>query len=432
MLFDVYRVFAAILFASALALPALGGQASPQSYSSYPSLDASGSQAAASDQSLNHFGNSSNSNTMPPATTAQPFPPGQIMGSILRSAPLSRDTKSKHGPRFSFGNPNAQPVAPQPYDSSSNNNDVDNLLVEKTPHINSREGAALNKILGSGSVSRVVGHVCSDAYHRLMTAIMRAQANASRLLSDYKDATKEETNPTLRAAIKTYKFDCFHSPHNLPEAVKSSHFLKWVGVFRFGDNPPQCTGFLISPTVIRTAWHCFRYTDGQGREKPTPFARNMNSIKFYTFASPHVPLSLSNVRKSEVLSSNDEIDVILDRPAIPAKFLPVTRLPKKGDILITAGPFVPDGTGSLVVSYGAGCTVIDVQNGCIVHRCQTTKGFSGAPLVAFGRLSAGSGAITQSVVAVVGIHLGTGNYVGCGDPYGAVNAGRIVIRNRRK
>jgi hypothetical protein len=55
---------------------------------------------------------------------------------------------------------------------------------------------------------------------------------------------------------------------------------------------------------------------------------------------------------------------------------------------------------------------------CIVHRCQTTDGFSGAPLVAVdpgGRVS------------IVGMHLGPDTYVGCTDSAGTANGGWAVL-----
>ena len=89
-----------------------------------------------------------------------------------------------------------------------------------------------------------------------------------------------------------------------------------------------------------------------------------------------------------------------------------------GDTLVTAGPFTVDGSGDLLASYSGGCVVTMLVGDCIVHRCQTTDGFSGAPLVAVdpgGRVS------------IVGMHLGPDTYVGCTDSAGTANGGWAVL-----
>jgi hypothetical protein len=260
----------------------------------------------------------------------------------------------------------------------------------------------------------------TDSCRTAALALMSLLSNQPGQLADYAQAAAAASTPSWGPTIRTYKANCFSSVDGLPNALRDAQFPRWAGVLRFNGNLPQCSGFLVAPDTLRTARHCFFEDDGS----PRPWATHLDTVKLYPFGQPNTPISIKSIKLPSsvqnaggdviVGAANDEIALTLTK-SIPGT-LPPVRAPRLGDTLATAGPFTVDGSGTPVISLGTGCVITRLIGDCIVHRCQTTDGFSGAPLVA----------IENGSVSIVGMHLGPDTYVGCTDSAGTANAGWIV------
>jgi len=178
-----------------------------------------------------------------------------------------------------------------------------------------------------------------------------------------------------------------------------------LGVFRQPDiEAPFCTGFLIAPDQILTALHCFH-----DRNSGKPRTDRMNDALFYLYTEPDVPLELVDVPRDLVpdthAKQNREIpskqDLIVVELAVAQSSIQPVKLdvPVLGNRLIVPGYFFFADRRNTTVDHalwkseiratrdlGPGyCRVYDQaafnREGCLIHRCQVTPGFSGSPVL---------------------------------------------------
>ncbi|WLH77929.1 trypsin-like serine protease [Pseudomonas sp. FP2335] len=195
-----------------------------------------------------------------------------------------------------------------------------------------------------------------------------------------------------------------------------------------------CTGMLLDERTLMTARHCFiRQTDGKVRDEfrsALPSTITIQSVDL----KRRVVVSNADIERLQVFK---RFDIDQDPVRVPAltlrepgaEALPeaLYKTPQAEQLLWIGGPFAlldealamlePSrsvATGTARPSWldafrwsaadAAQCRVQAVGPACIYHTCQTSKGFSGSPMI----LSAYEKANGQgAVIEYVGVHSGT-------------------------
>ncbi|MDP5220043.1 trypsin-like peptidase domain-containing protein [Ruegeria sp. 2205SS24-7] len=224
-----------------------------------------------------------------------------------------------------------------------------------------------------------------------------------------------------KSAFREYRANCFDMVDAAPEAVRNR--LVFLGEFK-GSKLRQiyCAGILINHDIVLTAKHClvdpaeiedFYSTYGKSEKKfsiqNVRLKRNTRLVA--PFISPYVFPNIAPLDQSSFYPNRPEADHILLRIQGLNYELPTLALSpaNKWDRIMVAGILPNDPTETslesvdaadianwvssrIVVDARPSCYVAQLQDGCILHQCQTFAGFSGAPIV---RIADG---------ALVGVH----------------------------
>jgi len=222
---------------------------------------------------------------------------------------------------------------------------------------------------------------------------------AAKAFSPLQKAHDEEPDEDKRAAMRdaaflaaamAYRQACFAAWSAAEPALAAAGVDALVGVLTFNGSP-FCMGFKVEPQAILTARHCFfdkeknvplRSADNLGAVSFLAGANSAMSYKALTLRSYAPALTAIADASVHIPHAEDRIVVQLDRPFADGRTLTLDT--PADEPLHVAGIFTYDGRPALDDLLWAKssrvCKAAAPRNGCFQHGCQTSPGFSGAPL----------------------------------------------------
>jgi hypothetical protein len=204
---------------------------------------------------------------------------------------------------------------------------------------------------------------------------------------------------------------CLSPISDIPAPLKDSGIERAVGFLTVKEGDKEiafCTALRFSKTEIVTARHCF-FDKSNGSTKPEYGYLQYGKVRFYLLTDLSKPyrldyLKLAKPSASAAIPTRDDYVILpvdtsdTNLPAInmnePVPFQALTTPGINGYLV------EDDWRDQLRWSSANMCFVLQLNNGCLVHGCNTTSGFSGAPVFSLH----GDGGIE-----VVGLHSSGGN-----------------------
>ncbi|RCK38825.1 hypothetical protein TH19_03195 [Thalassospira profundimaris] len=204
---------------------------------------------------------------------------------------------------------------------------------------------------------------------------------------------------------------CLSPISDIPLPLRDTGIERTVGFLTIeqdGKETAFCTALRFSKTKIVTAKHCF-FDKSKGSTKAQYDYLQYGMVRLYLLGDLSKPYVLDYVQlaapsSSGAIPTSDDYVILpvdtrdTDLPAINMNEpVPLQALTTPG---INGYLVTDDWRDQLRWSSANMCFVLQLNNGCLVHGCNTTSGFSGAPVFSLH----GDGGIE-----VVGLHSSGGN-----------------------
>ena len=259
----------------------------------------------------------------------------------------------------------------------------------------------------------------------------------------WNDCAKMSLN--LRVAFNTNRsttppeavaFDraCLSPISDIPAPLKDSGIERAVGFLTVKEGDKEiafCTALRFSKTKIVTAKHCF-FDKSRGTTKAQYDYLQYGMVSLYLLADLSKSYVLDYVTlaapasSAAIPTSDDYVILSVDTGDVD---LPAINMTEPEDFQALTTPGIngylveDDWRDQLRWSSANMCFVLQLNNGCLVHGCNTTSGFSGAPVFSLY----GDGGIE-----VVGLHSSGGNQdasCGTGLFYQSANMATLMAGN---
>ncbi|MDW3205831.1 MAG: hypothetical protein R8L07_09815 [Alphaproteobacteria bacterium] len=252
----------------------------------------------------------------------------------------------------------------------------------------------------SGDGIAIAGALLTDADYE---AYLRSTCVA-RASSHYRGEAVSSASSEVNEA-------CFSGIDELPDQVKSSGILSLVGflVWRTNDETEVgfCTAMRVDDTRILTAKHCFYHRD-DGRDGEARFTSahfEDGKIRFYLLADLNSSYPVGNPGGAFLSAFGTKDDTLIVPVATNGTSVPgyAVRSPSQlgfaSIIGLSSFERKSDWRDRVKVTLDKTCFVtMPDADGCVVHACNTSGGFSGAPI--FGMEASDNGALRPVVFGV--------------------------------
>lgn len=253
------------------------------------------------------------------------------------------------------------------------------------------------------------GVMCEDEYERLKVSDC---ANAALKVAENKDKKADQNKD--KDSYKKVDLHCFSDLENLGKRFDDANVKDVMGIFvekRNGVENPFCAGLLLDNGEVMTAKHCFyemkEQNAGKAKYSYDDFANDKLWFCLLSDLSHKYFITPTDFPVERFGTQNDYVEVSLKNfPEMNVKIEYGTPEDKQKVFVISASSFVnkTEWKERIRITKPGTCFVSSPNaNGCLVYSCNTSRGFSGAPIFF----------LNGDTIKVVGIHSGPGKGSTC-------------------
>jgi Trypsin len=230
---------------------------------------------------------------------------------------------------------------------------------------------------------------------------------ASDFQTEYLDAHQTSTRQQPSAAFKAYETSCLLGPPKpldwMITADNARNRVALLAIVRPDSNEVFCGAYVLNERLAATAKHCFY--DAPDNRRPEYYAAiAAGRVRLVTVATNPQVVSVTGIVVTvqdtpgvdQIQTVNDFVFISLDKQVVdlggqsnpftgPVATIPAAYLAGYfglADVDRDSAAALPTAVAGVRWSKSL-CAVTQIaDNGCVYHTCQSTAGFSGAPLFA--------------------------------------------------